>query len=110
MSSGVDDVVESVGGIPICPGCGLAAHITHDEICAECFHHREKWVGGSGICVVPVKGNIHTTPLCPEFEGGIWHQWRDEDALYYTMGDKNDASYCPNCAHYPAENPESETA
>lgn len=94
------DGIERIGRIPICPGCGLASHITHGNICSECFQRREGWLGGGGIRVVPRSGNIHETPLCPAFEGGKWMHWRDESALYHTMSPKNDVDYCEVCKHH----------
>jgi hypothetical protein len=94
-----DGSVASVGDVPVCPGCGLAAHITHGKICGECFQRREAWMGGGGIRVVPEEGNIHWTAECPDFDpDGIWWLWRDEDAMYRTLFDGDD--YCPTCKWY----------
>jgi len=89
--------ISRFGDLPVCPGCGFVSHITHGDICGECFQRRNWWQGGGGIRVVPEEGNIHETPLCPEFEGGKWSLWRDESALYHTLSDLNDAEYCPTC-------------
>lgn len=93
------DTVTSVGDVPVCPGCGLAAHLTHGDICLECFQRREGWQGGGGIRVVPRSPNsdIHETPLCPDFESGVWYQWRDESACYYILSESNDSDYCSTC-------------
>ena len=92
--------VASVDDVPLCPGCGLMAHITHGEICGECFQRRETWLGGGLERVVPLEGNIHETPLCPDFEGGPWALWRNEDALYHTLSPTNDVEYCSTCRYH----------
>jgi hypothetical protein len=89
--------ISRIGDLPVCPGCGLVSHITHGDICSECFARREGWLGGGGIRVVPDDGDVHETPLCPDFDGGIWAHWRDEDALYYTMSPDTEAGYCDTC-------------
>lgn len=95
-----DQQVEHVGEIPICPGCGLASHITHGDICSECFNRRERWLGGGGIRVVVEAGLVHETPLCPDFEDGAWALWRDEDALYHTLSPHTVAEYCQTCKYH----------
>lgn len=91
--------IEQIGDLPVCPGCGLISHISHGDICGECFHRREGWCGGGPVRVVPGDGDIHTTPLCPDFDGGKWVLWRDESALYYTMSSDNDYEYCETCRY-----------
>ncbi|ELZ84412.1 hypothetical protein C453_12736 [Haloferax elongans ATCC BAA-1513] len=91
--------VASVDDVPVCPGCGLMAHITHGDICVECFDRRERWLGGGAVRVVAHDGDVHETPLCPDFEGGVWYLWRDEDALYGTLSPTTDREYCEVCRY-----------
>jgi len=92
------DSVGSVQQVPICPGCGLMSHITHGDICVECFNRREGWLGGGLARYVTEHGTYHETPACPGFGEGKWRTWKDEECCYADLG--GDLDRCHRCYSY----------
>jgi len=91
--------VEQVGDIPLCPGCGLASHITHGDICVECFQRREGWLGGGPKRVVTSSGTYHETALCPAVrQASKWYYWRDESCMHADLGGRLEK--CSRCHAY----------
>jgi hypothetical protein len=98
--------IEHVGDVPVCLGCGLAAHVeVHGGICRECFQRRERRLGGGMLrIVVDDHEEYHETPLCPtlrEFalkESRAWRYIRDEDVMYADLASEIDK--CVRCHAY----------
>lgn len=93
------DAVGSVGDVPVCPGCGLAAHITHGDICGECFQRREGWLGGGMVRCVAEDSVYHETAACPGLKAGTqWWMWRDESCCYADIA--GELERCHRCYHH----------
>lgn len=95
--------VQTVGDIPVCPGCGFMSHLEYgDGICGDCWSRRN-WSQIAGTPRVVSRdrdANIHETPHCPEFDADVWFLWPDEEACYHTLASDNDAEYCQTCKSY----------
>lgn len=79
--------VDRLEDVPVCPGCGMMAHITHGDVCSECFNRREGWLGGGPRRAVTSAGTYHETALCPGVrQASIWYYWRDESCMHADLG------------------------
>lgn len=94
-----EKIIGSVDEALVCPGCGFISHITHGDICGECFQRRESWLGGGPLRVVTRSGTYHETPLCPSLRNvTAWCYWRDESCCYADLGGRMDK--CVRCHSY----------
>lgn len=89
--------VERLGQVPVCLGCGLMGEVeAHNGLCLECWHRRERRLGGGQLRVVTPSWTYHETPLCPAVRNASeWRYWRDEDCCYADLG--GDMDKCVRC-------------
>jgi hypothetical protein len=76
-----DEPLTSIGGAPICLGCGLISHHVHENtpLCPDCWQRRNRWQHQGMRVYVTEDGDCkHETPLCPAVRGRPYRMAKDE--------------------------------